>query len=85
MIACILCQRSYSDEAFFEHLKTHTEQEIRLLKRLAEKEKTMTKEEIDEMYRNFAISMYLEELRLQGKLKEAKKKGWRRKPQPAWL
>lgn len=36
MLTCELCQIQFSEEAFYEHLKTHTKEEVEALKRLAE-------------------------------------------------
>lgn len=35
-ITCELCSRYFTEEAFYEHLKEHTKEEIKALKQLAE-------------------------------------------------
>ena len=47
---CVLCQRDYGNaERFYEHLSSHTREEVEFLKKLAEKELNMTEEEWEEM------------------------------------
>ena len=47
---CVLCQRDYvTEERFYEHLSSHTKEEVELLKKIAEKELNMTEEEWEEM------------------------------------
>ena len=47
---CLLCQRDYGTaERFYEHLFSHTREEVGLLKKLAEKELNLTEEEWEKM------------------------------------
>jgi len=56
---CELCQRYYSsEEAYCEHLKTHTPKELGILRKIAKTKLNMTDEEERKWNLDFAVLLY---------------------------
>ena len=64
MLVCELCSRSYTPEAFYNHLKEHTKEERSLLMELLEITKKMTPEEYNDFITSVEIEVYREAQKL---------------------